>query len=161
MEQSKLFEDNVVELEQEVAVVADREYQRTQNEGESCYISKIKNKHEGYGHAAEKIVMTKMAMKRAQSDVDEFLLKLSEQSDIVVRDTAGALYGHAIAIAKEAITMAAVAKRIVYDILTDQNNDIPMEELFDADAEETETETEQKDRNPEDNVILFEDAINK
>ena len=126
-DQQTLIPDNVAVLEQEVGIVIEREYARTQDEDADHFISKIKNKHEGYGHVAERFVALEIAVKRAKDDIKDFLAKLPEQGDIIVRDTAGSLYGHAVQTAQEAMTMAAVAKRVVFDILAEGGEDLPME----------------------------------
>ena len=50
--QTSLFGDEVKAIEQEVTICVEREYDRTKDDCEQHYIRAIKNRHEGYGHAA-------------------------------------------------------------------------------------------------------------
>lgn len=143
--QTTLFGDEVKAIEQEVTICVEREYDRTKDEYEQHYIRAIKNRHEGYGHAAEGLTRLELSMKRIKDDMKNYLGKLAEPNDSIVKDVAGDIYGHASQLAADAIAMAATAKRIIYDIMVEAGNEeYPIEALInstDDDDFEENTET--------------------
>lgn len=145
-EQMSLFGDEVRAIEQEVTICVEREYDRTKDEYEQHYIRAIKNRHEGYGHAAERLIGLDLSMKRIKDDMKGYLGRLTEPSDSIVKDVAGDIYGHATQLAADAIAMAATAKRIIYDIMVEENNkEYPIEALIDSTDDEETTETDNAD----------------
>lgn len=144
--QVSLFGDEVKAIEQEVTVCVEREYDRTKNDSEPHYIRAIKNRHEGYGHVAECLTRLDLSMKRIKDDMKNYLGRLAEPNDSIVRETGGDIYGHASQLAADAIQMAATAKRIIYDIMveTENEDDFPMEAFINS-TDETEEETDNAD----------------
>ena len=128
-EQLKIFDDTQ-EVEQEIGLVIEREYDRTkQVDITDSYIKKIENRHEAYGYASEYVSKLRMLTKSIDADLKEFLDKLSQNDDIIVRDVGSYLYGHASKLAAEAVKAAAVAKRIIYDVLV-LDEQLPIEAAF-------------------------------
>ena len=131
--QITLFGDEVKAIEQEVTICVEREYDRTKDDSEQHYIKAIKNRHEGYGHAAEGLTRLELSMKRIKDDMKNYLGKLAEPNDSIVKDVAGDIYGHASQLAADAIAMAATAKRIIYDIMVEAGNEeYPIEALINS-----------------------------
>ena len=143
--QISLFGDDISAIEQEVAICVEREYDRTKDNYEQHYIRAIKNRHEGYGHAAERLIGLDLSMKRIKDDMKSYLGRLTEPSDSIVKDVAGDIYGHASQLAAEAIAMAATAKRIIYDIMGEGNEEYPIEALIDSTDDEETAETDNAD----------------
>ena len=139
--QETLFGDEVKAVVQEVAICVEREYDRTKDEYEQHYIKAIKNRHEGYGHAAEGLTWLELSMKRIKDDMKNYLGRLAEPSDDIVKDVAGDIFGHASQLAADAIAMAAIAKRIIYDIMVDGNEEYPIEALLDSTEDDDFRET--------------------
>ena len=138
-----LFGEEVNAIEQEVGICVEREYGRTKDECGIHYIRAIKNRHEGYGHAAEDLTRLELSMKRIKDDMKNYLGRLAEPSDHIVKDVAGDIYGHASQLAADAIAMAATAKRIIYDIIVEEGDEeYPIEAIINSDdnfEENTET----------------------
>jgi len=138
--QETLFGDEVRATEQEVTICIEREYARTKDEYAENHIRPIKNRHEGYGHAAECLTKLEMSMKRIKDDMKGYLGELAKPDDSIVKVFGGEIYGHATQLAVEAIAMAATAKRIIYDIMVEAGSeDFPME-AFTEDTDEAETD---------------------
>ena len=128
-EQIKLFDDTEA-VEQEISIVVEREYDRTKQQSEyGSYIKAVKNRHEGYGHVAECVAKLRTVTKQIEGDLKEFLMKLSQNNDNIVRDVGGDIYGHATQLAMEAVKTAAIAKRIIYDVLS-FDEQLPIEAAF-------------------------------
>lgn len=144
--QTTLFGDEVKAIEQEVTICVEREYDRTKDDCEQHYIRAIKNRHEGYGHAAEGLTRLELSMKRIKDDMKNYLGKLAEPNDSIVKDVAGDIYGHASQLAADAIAMAATAKRIIYDIMVEAGNEeYPIEALINSTDDDENTETNADD----------------
>jgi len=144
--QTSLFGDEVKAIEQEVTICVEREYDRTKDDCEQHYIRAIKNRHEGYGHAAEGLTRLELSMKRIKDDMKNYLGKLAEPNDSIVKDVAGDIYGHASQLAADAIAMAATAKRIIYDIMVEAGNEeYPIEALINSTDDDENTETNADD----------------
>ena len=144
--QTTLFGGEARAIEQEVTICVEREYDRTKDDGEQHYIRAIKNRHEGYGHAAEGLTRLELSMKRIKDDMKNYLGKLAEPSDSIVKDVAGDIYGHASQLAADAIAMAATAKRIIYDIMVEAGNEeYPIEALINSTDDDEDTETNADD----------------
>lgn len=145
-EQVRLFDDTQA-AEQEIAVVVEREYDRTKQEDEcGSYIKPIKNRHEGYGYIAECIAKLRTVTKQIDGDLKDFLMKLSQNDDIIVRDVSSDIYGHATQLAIEAVKTAAVAKRIIYDVLS-FDEQLPIEAALNDAENGGDTESEDIDYN--------------
>lgn len=96
----------------------------------------VRNKHEGYGIAAENFTKLQGAMKQANTDMGTFLKLLqSDGADVV--SNVGSLYNSACEITMAAITLAAQANRIMKDLYYDRKT--PIEEYLE-DSEEQEDE---------------------
>lgn len=135
-EQIGLFDDTQA-AEQEIAIVVEREYDRTkQPEEYNSYIKDIKNRHEGYGHAAECVAMLRYLTKQIDGDLKEFLTKLPQFDDTIVKDVSGDIYSHATQLAIQAVRTAAVAKRIIYDVLV-VDEELPIEAAINDSAADT------------------------
>ena len=146
IEQTTIFADEVTAIEHEVATCIEREYARTKDDREQHYIRAIKNRHEGYGHAAEGLTRLELSMKRIKDDMKNYLGKLAEPNDSIVKDVAGDIYGHASQLAADAIAMAATAKRIIYDIMVEAGNEeYPIEALINSTDDDENTETNADD----------------
>ena len=144
--QTTLFGGEARAIEQEVTICVEREYDRTKDDGEQHYIRAIKNRHEGYGHAAEGLTRLELSMKRIKDDMKNYLGKLAEPNDSIVKDVAGDIYGHASQLAADAIAMAATAKRIIYDIMVEAGNEeYPIEALINSTDDDENTETNADD----------------
>ena len=144
--QATLFGDEVNSIIQEINICIEREYDRTKDDCGQHYIRTIKNRHEGYGHAAEDLTRLDLSMKRIKDDMKNYLGRLAEPSDSIVKDVAGDIYGHASQLAADAISMAATAKRIIYDIMVEEGNEeYPIEALIDTEDDEFEETTETAD----------------
>jgi len=75
-----------------------------------------------------------------------YLGKLAEPNDSIVKDVAGDIYGHASQLAADAIAMAATAKRIIYDIMVEAGNEeYPIEALINSTDDDENTETNADD----------------
>ena len=74
--------------------------------------TKVKNRHEGYGIAAEGYASLQGKMKSTKTDMDD-LLKLLPNGDGDVLNVIGSLYNSAVEVAVESIKLAAQAQRIM------------------------------------------------
>ena len=77
--------------------------------------TKVKNRHEGYGIAAEGYASLQGKMKSTKTDMDD-LLKLLPNGDGDVLNVIGSLYNSAVEVAVESIKLAAQAQRIMDDL---------------------------------------------
>ena len=71
--------------------------------------TKVKNRHEGYGIAAEGYASLQGKMKSTKTDMDD-LLKLLPNGDGDVLNVIGSLYNSAVEVAVESIKLAAQAQ---------------------------------------------------
>ena len=71
--------------------------------------TKVKNRHEGYGIAAEGYASLQGKMKSTKTDMDD-LLKLLPNGDGDVLNVIGSLYNSAVEVAVESIKLAAASK---------------------------------------------------
>lgn len=81
--------------------------------------TKVKNRHEGYGIAAEGYASLQGKMKSTKTDMDD-LLKLLPNGDGDVLNVIGSLYNSAVEVAVESIKLAAQAQRIMDDLYTEK-----------------------------------------
>lgn len=106
---------------------------------EYVHPTKVKNRHEGYGIAAEGYSALQGKMKSAKTDMDD-MLKLLPNEDGDVLNVIGSLYNSSVEIAVEAIKLAAHSQRIMDDLYYGESGKpTPMEEYLE------EQETEQED----------------
>lgn len=119
---------------------------------EYTHPTKVKNRHEGYGIAAEGYSALQGKMKSAKIDMDD-LLKLLPNGDGDVLNVIGSLYNSSVEVAVEAIKLAAQSQRIMDDLYYGESRPTPLEELMDADEQEDENagfeETEENKENAE------------
>lgn len=94
--------------------------------------TKVKNRHEGYGIAAEGYASLQGKMKSTKTDMDD-LLKLLPNGDGDVLNVIGSLYNSAVEVAVESIKLAAQAQRIMDDLYYygESGKPTPMEEYMD------------------------------
>lgn len=103
--------------------------------------TKVKNRHEGYGIAAEGYASLQGKMKSTKTDMDD-LLKLLPNGDGDVLNVIGSLYNSAVEVAVESIKLAAQSQRIMDDLYYGESRPTPLEELMDAEDDEQEDEND-------------------
>lgn len=114
---------------------------------EYVHPTKVKNRHEGYGIAAEGYSALQGKMKSAKTDMDD-MLKLLPNGDGDVLNVIGSLYNSSVEIAVEAIKLAAHSQRIMDDLYYGESGKpTPMEEYL-----------EEQDTEQEDEADGFEEA---
>ncbi len=108
---------------------------------EYSHPSNVRNRHEGYGIAAEGYSSLQGKMKSAKTDMDD-MLKLLPNGDGDILNVVGSLYNSSIEVAVEAIKLAAQSQRIMDDLYYGtENKPTPLETYM----EETETEADQNE----------------
>lgn len=108
---------------------------------EYTHPTEVKNRHEGYGIAAEGYSALQGKMKSVKTDMDD-LLKLLPNGDGDVLNVIGSLYNSAVEVAVEAIKLAAQSQRIMDDLYYGESRPTPLEELMDAEDGEQEDEND-------------------
>lgn len=108
---------------------------------EYTHPTEVKNRHEGYGIAAEGYSALQGKMKSVKTDMDD-LLKLLPNGDGDVLNVIGSLYNSAVEVAVEAIKLAAQSQRIMDDLYYGESRPTPLEELMDAEDDEQEDEND-------------------
>ena len=108
---------------------------------EYTHPTEVKNRHEGYGIAAEGYSALQGKMKSVKTDMDD-LLKLLPNGDGDVLNVIGSLYNSAVEVAVEAIKLAAQSQRIMDDLYYGESGPTPLEELMDAEDDEQEDEND-------------------
>lgn len=108
---------------------------------EYTHTTEVKNRHEGYGIAAEGYSALQGKMKSVKTDMDD-LLKLLPNGDGDVLNVIGSLYNSAVEVAVEAIKLAAQSQRIMDDLYYGESRPTPLEELMDAEDDEQEDEND-------------------
>ena len=108
---------------------------------EYTHPTEVKNRHEGYGIAAEGYSALQGKMESVKTDMDN-LLKLLPNGDDDVLNVIGSLYNSAVEVAVEAIKLAAQSQRIVDDLYYGESRPTPLEELMDAEDDEQEDEND-------------------
>lgn len=116
---------------------------------EYVHPTKVKNRHEGYGIAAEGYSALQNKMKSAKTDMDD-MLKLLPNGDGDVLNTIGSLYNSSIEIAVEAIKLAAQSQRIMDDLYYGESRPTPLEEYMEAEQEDDADGFEEAGDNKED-----------
>lgn len=97
----------------------------------------VKNRHEGYGIAAEGYSALQGKMKSTKTDMDD-LLKLLPNGDGDVLNVVGSLYNSAVEVAVEAIKLATQSQRIMDDLYYGESRPTPLEELMKAEEQQQE-----------------------
>lgn len=123
---------------------------------EYTHPTKVKNRHEGYGIAAEGYSALQGKMKSAKTDMDD-LLKLLPNGDGDVLNVIGSLYNSSVEVAVEAIKLAAQSQRIMDDLYYGESRPTPLEELMDADEQEDESDGFEETEENKENVEEMED----
>lgn len=103
--------------------------------------TKVKNRHEGYGIAAEGYSALQGKMKSAKTDMDD-MLKLLPNGDGDVLNVIGSLYNSSVEVAVEAIKLAAQAQRIMDDLYYGESRPTPLEEYMGEQESEQEEESD-------------------
>lgn len=89
----------------------------------------VRNRHEGYGIAAEGYSGIQAKMKRIKAEMDDFLRLLpDEESDIL--NIVGSLYNSALEVAVESIKMSTQCQRILDDLYHEERKVTPIEEYL-------------------------------
>lgn len=118
----------------------------------------VKNRHEGYGIAADKYSALGGSMKSIQDDMKTYLKLLADEGNSTL-NTVGSLYNSAVEAAVKSIRLAAETQRILNDLYYGEQK-TPLEEYIeeqDPDSEEDEfsetgeIEAEPMDEDQEDN----------
>lgn len=100
----------------EIVETVKKECERTSQYNYENYFEKINNKHEGYGYAAEVFARMEQYVKRVNGTMKTYLTMLANDdtssSEVFMRD----MLVYSQEVAKEAITLAALAKRIMDEV---------------------------------------------
>ncbi len=123
---------------------------------EYMHPTKVKNRHEGYGIAAEGYSALQGKMKSAKTDMDD-LLKLLPNGDGDVLNVIGSLYNSSVEVAVEAIKLAAQSQRIMDDLYYGESRPTPLEALMDADEQEDENDGFEETEDDKENAEEMED----
>lgn len=115
----------------------------------------VKNRHEGYGIAAEGYSALASRVKMANGDM-QTMLKLLPNGDSDIINVIGSLYNSCVDIAVEAVKLAAQSQRILNDLYYGENK-TPLEEYLEESKEdagedgfeETTNNTEESDATEE------------
>lgn len=115
--QISMFPDVLgTEIEQTVK----EECERTKSEEyDICYIKAIRSLHEGYGYAAEEFSTLTGNHKRLKDNLTSYLNVLSIDSE-GIDSVLTEIYGNAQEVAKNAVRVAAIAKRIMEEVRFDE-----------------------------------------
>lgn len=100
---------------------------------EYTHPTNVKNRHEGYGIAAEGYSSLQGKMKSAKTDMDD-MLKLLPNGDGDILNVVGSLYNSAVEVAVEAIKLAAQSQRIMDDLYYGTDGKTPLETYLDEDS---------------------------
>lgn len=103
--------------------------------------TRVKNRHEGYGIAAEGYASLQGKMKSTKSDMDD-LLKLLPDGDGSVLNVIGSLYNSAVEVAVESVKLAAQAQRIMDDLYYCESEQPSPVEQYISEMEAKETEND-------------------
>lgn len=132
MNQLTLFPDI---LGNEVEQLTTLECKRTYQPENDYYVQTIRSLHEGYGHEAEVFTLFTAAHKKLKEDLSSMLSNLQNSNN--ADSTINELYSNAQVAAVIAIRLAAIAKRIMFDVKYD---DLPPEAYGEDKHEELEYE---------------------
>jgi len=133
MEQVSMFPDV---LGTEIESLVEKECERTKNEDYDFFIEEIRSLHEGYGYEAESFSNLTSKHKKLKENLGAFLNTLSQNNGSAEQYIVD-IYGNAQEVAKEAIYLAAIAKRILSEVKYDAG--LPPE-AYGEDVNEEKTE---------------------
>ncbi|MCM1189844.1 MAG: hypothetical protein NC541_11180 [bacterium] len=118
--------------------------------------SRVRNRHEGYGIAAEYNVSLHRDIKAVEVDMKSMLALLpNDEGDFI--NLCGSLYNSAIETAVSAIKLAAQSQRILED-LYDSETRTPMEDFLNGTGEDYLVGTAEEGNSAEEGNNDFEDA---
>ncbi|MCM1412335.1 MAG: hypothetical protein NC305_17590 [Lachnospiraceae bacterium] len=118
--------------------------------------SRVRNRHEGYGIAAEYNVSLHRDIKAVEVDMKSMLALLpNDEGDFI--NLCGSLYNSAIETAVSAIKLAAQSQRILED-LYDSETRTPMEDYLDGTGEDYLVRTGEEENSEKEGGNDFEDA---
>lgn len=92
-------------------------------------VEEIKNKHEGYGIAAENHAKLSSNVKNINTDMGNMLKLLPNDSGEFVNATTS-LFNSAVETAMAAINLAAESKRIIDDLIYTNTDETPIENMI-------------------------------
>lgn len=123
-------------LKENVAKVIQFTYNKRNKEAEECGrpLPAVRNKHEGYGIAAEAWMKIQVKEKDIKNGMGDYLALLQVQGEEAIQSCAR-LYDAAMNLAIEAIGMAADMNRILNDLYYGHATKTPLEEIMEADEE--------------------------
>lgn len=123
---------------------------------EYTHPTSVKNRHEGYGIAAEGYSSLQGKMKSAKTDMDD-MLKLLPSGDGDILNVVGSLYNSAVEVAVEAIKLAAQSQRIMDDLYYGTDGKTPLETYMDEDSGSEEQEDDGFEETTDDNANAEEE----
>ena len=123
---------------------------------EYTHPTNVKNRHEGYGIAAEGYSSLQGKMKSAKTDMDD-MLKLLPNGDGDILNVVGSLYNSAVEVAVEAIKLAAQSQRIMDDLYYGTDGKTPLESYLDEGSGSEEQEDDGFEETTDDNADAEEE----
>ena len=139
LESEKSLKDNVAKV---IQFTFDKRNMEAEDSGNP--IPAVRNKHEGYGIAAEAWSKIQIKEKDIKNGMGDYLAMLQVQGEPAVRVCA-TLYDAAMNLAVEAISMAADMNRILNDLYYGIGNKTPLEEYAES-QEVSEDDFEEVDK---------------
>lgn len=148
--------DSEKSLKDNVAKVIQFTFEKRKQEAEEMgrTIPAVRNKHEGYGIAAEAWSKIQVREKDIKNGMGNYLALLQVKGEEAIQSCA-ALYDAALNLAVEAIGMAADMNRILNDLYYGVSEKTPFEEYaeaMEAEAEDGFEETELNEAEPDESV---------
>lgn len=125
LESERSLKDNVAKV---IQFAYDQRNMEAENSGRP--IPPVRNKHEGYGIAAEMYSKIELKNKDVKNGMNAFLSLLQVQGEDAVQSCAK-LYDGALNLAIEAINMAAEMNRVLNDLYYGADRRTPLEKLAD------------------------------
>ena len=126
LESEKSLKDNVAKV---IQFTYDKRNMEAEENGRP--IPEVRNKHEGYGIAAEAWSKIQVKEKDIKNGMGDYLALLQVQGEDAVQQC-GRLYDAAMNLAVEAIGMAADMNRILNDLYYGVSEKTPLEEYAEA-----------------------------
>lgn len=154
LESEKSLKDNVARV---IQFTYDKRNMEAEEMGRP--IPAVRNKHEGYGIAAEAWSKIQFREKDIKNGMGDYLALLQVQGEESIQ-TCGRLYDAALNLAMEAISMAADMNRIMNDLYYGVPVKTPLEEYEEEEQEADAEEFEEADLNeaePEESVPVEEE----
>lgn len=129
--------DSEIDLKDNVSKVIQFTVDKRRAEAEDCGhpLPAVRNKHEGYGIAAEAWDKVQSKEKEVKNGMNLYLGLLQVKGEDAVR-ACSSIYDAALNLATEAISMAADASRILSDLYYGVPQKTPIEEAIDASTQE-------------------------